>query len=151
LKFVSTTTGLYHICEANQKRKMRTMKYLLSVFTFLLLFASQLEAQRGNWGRSPEERAEQQSNMMRDSLALSDAQYEKVKEVNLEYAKKFDEMRNNAEGDWSAMREQMGALRQEQNEALKALLTTEQYEKWQKIQEAMRQRRGNRGRGGGRG
>ncbi len=122
------------------------MKYFLSTLVFFLLFASQLEAQRGGWGRSPEERAEMQSNMLRDSLALSDAQYEKVKEIMLGYAKKFDEMRNNAEGDWAALREQMGALRKQQSEALKTVMTTEQFEKWQKIQEAMRQRRGNRNR-----
>ncbi len=110
-----------------------------------------MEAQRGGWGRSAGERAEMQSNLMRDSLSLSGAQYEKVKEINLEYAVKNDELRKKSEGDFTALREQMQALRQEQNEALKAVLTNEQYEKWLKIQQTMRQRRGNQSRHGGRG
>lgn len=84
-----------------------------------------------------------QSNLMRDSLGLSDAQYEKVKEINLEYANKAEQLRQDAEGDWGTMREQMTSLRQQQNEALRAVLTTEQYEKWLKLQEAMRQRWNN--------
>lgn len=128
---------------------MKSSRIIFPSFVLFLLFASQTNAQRGEWGQSPEQRAEMQSNMMRDSLSLSDAQFEKVKEINLEYNKKFDEMRNNSEGDWSAMREQMGAIRKQQDDALKAVMTSEQFEKWQKIQEAMRQRRGNRGPGGG--
>lgn len=125
------------------------MKYLtISIITLAMLsiWSTNLSAQRGGRDSSPEQRAEQESALMRDSLGLSDAQYNKVYEINLDYAKKMQELRNNAEGDWSSMREAFAALRQEQNEALKKVLTTEQYEKWQRIQRQRMDRRPGQGR-----
>ncbi len=110
-------------------------------FAMLVISDTALQAQRGNWNQTPEERATQQSALMRDSLALSDAQYEKVYELNLYYARKMQELRNDADGDRAAMREQFEALRQAQNDALRKVLTAEQFEKWQQIQQQRMNRR----------
>lgn len=115
---------------------------LALIFIFSVSFA---QAQRGNFDKTPEERAELQTAKMTESLALSDAQVEKIKAVNLEYAKKRSEARKNADGDWASIRESMRTNRQAQKTALKKYLTTEQAEKWDKLEAERRQNRGKRG------
>lgn len=134
-------------CWKNEKLKFMKKIILLSfafVFTFNLL-----QAQRGGRGGTLEERAEQRTERLTQDLSLSDAQAEKVKEVYLKYGKKFSEARQNADGDWSAVRETMTALRVEQNEELKKYLTAEQFEKYEKLEAERRAQRGERGRRGG--
>jgi biopolymer transport protein ExbB/TolQ len=114
----------------------------------LFLLVGQLSAQRRGPQMTSEERAQQQTTLMTDSLSLSEAQVEKVAVVNLEYANKMSdartEMRNTDEPDFEAMRAKMQELRQKQNEALNKYLTSEQAAKWKAIQEANRQNRSTR-------
>ena len=135
----------------------RTGKTLLMILA-LVSSLSTVQAQRGGaWNSSPEERANKQTAMMADSLTLSDAQKEKIAEVNLKYAKKLSaarmEARENADGDRSAMRTMMRTMRTEQNTELKKYLTTEQFTKWEKIETERRANRrgGGKGRRGGKG
>ncbi len=127
-----------------------------SLFLILsILCLNQAEAQRGRRNMDPEQLAERQTAMMKDSLVLSEAQVEKIAAVNLLYANKMDEerkkMRNNNEGDREAMRSEMRTLmqnlRMEQKAELKKYLTAEQFEKWEKIEAAQRDRRRSRGEG----
>jgi len=100
----------------------------------------------------PEKRAEAQAAMMKDSLSLSTAQANKVKEVLLKYAKQMSDVRNeNFGGDWSAMRDKIMTIREAQNNELKTMLTSEQFSKWTNIIEAQRTQRGQRGSTGPRG
>ncbi|MBK6929418.1 MAG: DUF4890 domain-containing protein [Saprospirales bacterium] len=119
----------------------------------LILFLSgalALQAQPGG-GRmmNPEQRAEQQTTLMTEKLALSEAQVNKVQEINLRYANKMKDARDQADGDWEAMRETMGLIRQEQDNELQTVLTQEQWQQWVAYREEMRANRGNYGRGGG--
>ncbi|HMQ59754.1 MAG TPA: hypothetical protein PKE06_03750 [Flavilitoribacter sp.] len=100
----------------------------------------------GGWQRqSPEERASQQAALMTEKLALSEAQAEKVKEISLKYSKKMQEAREaNTGGDWSAMRETMTAMREEQDKEYQKVLTSEQWETWVKEREEMMKNRGPR-------
>ncbi|MBN8684910.1 MAG: hypothetical protein J0L99_19850 [Chitinophagales bacterium] len=112
---------------------------------FLLLFLSmQLQAQAGPGGggpgggrMDPAERAEKQTQMMIDSLDLSSAQAQKVREINKKYAEKnreaFQAVRENGGGDREAMRNAMQAQRKAQEEELKAILTEDQWAEWQLI------------------
>ena len=122
------------------------------IFTLALLLVAgfTLQAQPGGGGRNmdPAERAEQQTAQMTEQLALSEAQAGKVKEINLKYANKMKEARDQAAGDWSAMRETMTALRGEQDKELQTVLTKDQWTKWAEFRE---QQRANRGEGMGRG
>lgn len=96
----------------------------------------------------PEQRAERQSAMMKDSLMLSDELTAEVKAVLLVYAKKMQEARTSANGDWEAMRGSMESLRKEQDEELQAVVGDENWAKWDTIRTQMMENRGQRGRGG---
>lgn len=90
----------------------------------------------GGRGMSPEQRAEQQTTVMKDSLSLSTKQLEKVKEINLKYANKMKAARDaNQEADREQMRATMDTIHSEHNAELKTVLTKEQYDQWLKVQE----------------
>ncbi len=96
---------------------------------------------------TPEERAKQQTDMMTEKLSLSEKQAVKVGEINLKYAQKMADARKEVQDDdWTAMRETMTKMREEQNGELKGVMTAAQFENWQKIQEEQRAQRRNRGR-----
>lgn len=120
-------------------------KIKLLAFALFLLGGFALQAQPGGGGRSmnPEQRAERQTAQMTEKLALSDAQAGKVKDINLKYANKMKEARDKADGDWSNMRETMGAIRDEQDKELQTVLTGDQWKKWSEYQEEFRNNRGN--------
>jgi len=124
----------------------KTIKILL-----MLLFAggvvATLHAQPGG-GMSPEERAEWQAKTMTDSLGLSEAQSNKVREIGLKYGKKMQEARAAAEGDWESMRGTMQAIRDEQDKELQTVMTQEQWQKWELVRANMRGNRGNSNRQG---
>ncbi len=125
----------------------QTGKILLMLIVFISTF-SIAQAQRGDRQRSPEDAAKRTSKIMKDSLALSDAQMIKIDEVNLKYVKKMSdartEARANAEGDYTNVREMMQKIRAEQNAELKKYMTSEQSAKWEKMQ-ANRKGKGRRG------
>ena len=122
----------------------------LIIVMLSVLLPQVLFAQPGR-GRSPEQRAQRQTQLMTDSLALSEAQTAKVGEVNLKYAKKMQEIRKSADGDYTAMREMMQSMRKEQQTELNKYLTAEQAAKWETIEAQLRERRGRRGGKGKRG
>lgn len=123
---------------------MKMYGTVLMPFLFLL-FTHHVSAQ-GNGRRNldPEQLAERQTTEMVESLALSDAQASKVAEVNLKYAQKMKDMRDNMEGDWSQMRELMMKVREERSNEMKTYLTEEQHASWLKIEEERRANRGQR-------
>lgn len=112
--------------------------------SLLMFLALNLSAQAGpgaggpGGGRmDPAERAEKQTQMMIDSLDLSTAQAQKVREINKKYAEKnreaFQAARENGGGDREAVRTAMQALRKAQEDELKAILTEDQWAEWQLI------------------
>jgi hypothetical protein len=97
-------------------------------------------------GATVEERVKTQTDRMKTDLSLTDKQYESVKELNLKYAKKAEELfkkgrENASENDRDAFRKNQ----EERNKELKALLTDEQYKKYE-AQEKERRERGREGR-----
>lgn len=115
----------------------------------LLFYANLSYAQPpGGADMTPEERAQRQTDQMVETLALSDAQKEKIYEVNLKYVNKMREARKEKDGDWTAMRETMIALRTEAQEELNKYLTDEQSQKWESVQAERREKRGTRGKRG---
>ncbi len=124
-------------------------RLILLLACFGILQIGTALAQPGGRNMDPVQRAEAQTQLMTDSLSLSEAQSAKVKEVNLKYAQKSKELfEKNTEGDWEAMRASMMALRAEQDAELKVFLTEEQWANWERIRSKMR---GPGGRGGGEG
>ncbi|TNE58124.1 MAG: DUF4890 domain-containing protein [Bacteroidetes bacterium] len=125
------------------------MRTIIQQSIFILLFFASLtlSAQPGGGGRAmnPEQRAEQQTTAMKEKLTLSDAQAGKVQEINLKYAKQMQAAREEANGDWSTMRETMQGMRAEQDKELQTVMTEAQWQQWVKYREEMRANRGNRG------
>lgn len=118
------------------------MKFKILMAAFLLTvsavaFAQQpsregMGKQRG--GGDPMQRAEKQTKMMVDSLSLSSKQAEKVKDINMKYAEKQQQIRNSTQdGDWDKMRASMDSVRIAQDAEIKSVLTKSQYEQWQAI------------------
>ena len=96
-----------------------------------------------------EERRKQQMAALVEQLNLTEEQKAKFDDINEFYRNKFQEIRNNNQGDRQSMREAIMQIREEQDIELEALLTPEQYQTYKKFQEEQRQNR--RGRGGRRG
>lgn len=124
--------------------KMLVLTLLLSAGRFISMNA---QPGGGNWNADPEQRATQQTALMTEKLALSEAQSAKVKEINLKYANKIKEAREKAAGDREAMRATVGTIRQEQDTELKTVLTEEQWKQWVTYREESRGSRGNFGPG----
>lgn len=105
----------------------------------LLLFTSASAfAQQKMQQRTPEERATRATNKMKETLQLSDDQYIKVKAINLEYATKINERR--ATKDKSELKDKMKNLDSQRMKSLKAVLTSEQYTKYEAQKNAAKER-----------
>ena len=125
---------------------MKNYKILSSLAFLFLMSTNLLIAQGPNRSRNmdPEQTAERQTANMTEQLSLSEAQTEKVGEVNLFYAKKLKEARDKANGDRSQMRETMRAMRTELSTEIKKYLTEEQFpelgKRWRRKQRQRRRR-----------
>ncbi len=86
---------------------------------------------------TPEERAAKQVEMMQESLGLTPEQVEKLKAVQLQFAKEREQARIAAQKTQQDMKAKMETY----NAQLKSILTAEQYQKYQ--QERMNMRKGS--------
>lgn len=130
----------------------KTIQLFLLAFLSFATVSAFAQPQGGGPGRggrdiNPEQRAERQASFMQDKLQLDDELTAEVQEVLLVYTQKMKDARDEADGDWSAMRTTMQTLRTEQNEELEAILGEEQWTKWEAIMAETRGNREGRGRG----
>jgi periplasmic protein CpxP/Spy len=125
------------------------MKKIGLLLTALLLTVVFVNAQPGGQQSTPEERAKRQTEQLTTALSLDKAQVTKVEAINLKYAKQQSELFQSmgAGGDREAMRTKMTAMRAEQTKEIKALLTKEQIEKYDKYLAEQQARRAQGGRG----
>ena len=119
-----------------------SVRTLISLACLLPLAVS---AQPGD----PAERAERQTLLMQEKLSLSGKQLEKVRDINQRYAVKQADAWKQAAGDREAVREAMGVLREDKNSELKKVLTTEQFQQYEALEQEMRNQRGPGRRPGG--
>jgi methionine-rich copper-binding protein CopC len=110
----------------------------IGMITLLLFTGISTFAQQKVKRKTPEERAAIITSRMKMSLNLSDDQYAKVKAVNLNFARKFDEIRM-AE-DKKDLIGKMKNLDSERMKSLKAVLTPDQYTKYKTEKNAARER-----------
>lgn len=96
-------------------------------------------------GQSATDRQAQFEAMAKE-VGLTAEQQEQLLAINEEFRTEMRAMRENGGGDRMAMREKMMTMRDEQLEKVKAILTEEQFEKYQAYVEANRPQRR---RGGG--
>ena len=131
------------------------MKKLLFVSVCLLICLATASAQQGQGnrgggqGRTPEETAKRNTEMMKDSLKLNARQVVRVDSINLVYAKAQAKLRENANGDFASIREDMTKLNEKQLKDFEKVLTKDQLAKYQKMMEARRNRMGQGGGQGG--
>lgn len=144
------------------------MKKLLLLSILLLGVFSLSQAQRNTGERpsqskgesrperiSPEERIEREVKQLKDTLALTDEQAVKVKEIYSKNEEKrraaFEKARESGEEpDREAMRKEMMAAMEAQNTEIKAVLTNEQKVKFESYLKARQERMKNwQGRGDG--
>lgn len=119
-----------------------------------MLFTVQVYAQQGpgqgpgggRFNMEPKEMAARQTEQMKKELNLTDEQLPKVEELNLKYAEKMKEARDQANGDRDAMRSTMRSMMAEKDKELKNILTEDQWTAFLKMrEERMQNGRGRRG------
>ena len=128
------------------------MRKILFLFVGLLVISATGFAQQGQRGQrlTPEESAKQYTELMTSEFKLTAQQVTSVTPVNLEIAKEQAKLMENANGDFSSMREGRQKLEEKRVASLEKILTKDQmdsYKKWA----AERQQRGPGGQGGGQG
>lgn len=96
---------------------------------------------------------DRQMEELKEGLDLSDDQEKQVREIltaGSETMRKAREEMQDGGGDFEGMREKMQTMREEQNEKIKAVLSEEQFTKYEQIQAERRERmRQGGGFGGG--
>jgi periplasmic protein CpxP/Spy len=123
-----------------------TMKKLfLLLFAFLTIGAVSHAQQGGGRGMSPEAMID----AMKDSLNLSNKQVDSIKVIFKEFLPKQMEIRQDQEMSRDDKMAKMKELNEARNARIKAVLTDEQFKKYQEMEERRRQRmQQGAGRGG---
>jgi Spy/CpxP family protein refolding chaperone len=86
---------------------------------------------------------DRQMEELKESLELSDEQEKQVREIitaGFETMRQAREEMQDGSGDREAMREKMQAMREEQTQKIKAVLSEEQFAKYEQIQAERRER-----------
>lgn len=119
-------------------------------FLMVAIIMGTMVSMAQNWQNStPEERAKQQTEQIKEKCGLNKEQEKKVYDLNLESGKKMAKMREEMQGGGGPsdeMREKMTKIRDEQTKEMKKILTADQFVKYEKYLE---ERRASRGQGGG--
>ena len=121
------------------------MKKIGLLFTALLFSMGIAWAQGGRERENitPEDMANRQTQMMKDSLQLDEKQATKVAAINLEYAKKILKVRD-SELERAEKMQEIQVLNTNKEYEIKKCLTKEQAKRYQKMVEAMRAKRQER-------
>lgn len=113
------------------------MKKLLLVCCFVAGISAVSFAQGGGRQRQT---PEQQVEAMKTSLSLNDDQVAKIKVILTAQTKTRDSLITSANGDFASIREKMTPLQTAATAKIKAVLTKEQAEAYQKQQDERRAR-----------
>jgi hypothetical protein len=114
---------------------IRTVFVVVSLLVAAPVLAADIDALKET---TPEERAEAQTLMMKETLGLSDAKVEKVQAINLKYAKVMDSTIQGSDG--SMMKGTVASSRQQQKDGeLKAVLSADEYKKYLASKQEMRE------------
>ena len=128
---------------------MRKLFKCFVVGAMLLVGAFTANAQGFGGGQMPsaEEIAKMRADQMKETVNLTADQYAKVTVIFKEEMEAMQKMFEGGgmNGDFDQMRKDMVKRQEEQNKKLKAILTEDQFKKWQKQQEEMRAQFGGGG------
>lgn len=87
---------------------------------------------------TPEERAELQTQNMKESLSLSEEQYQRVHELNLKYARRMQSIYQTDGGKLQRLKS-MKATSEEKDRELKRILDSRQYKLYKDQKEEMKE------------
>lgn len=88
---------------------------------------------------TPEERAQLQTDYMKESLALTSDQEIKVHDLNLKYAKKMQAVYNAPERKFQKLKSMKG-VSTEKDQEMKGILSSDQYATYEKNKEEMKEK-----------
>ena len=123
------------------------MKKLFVMSIMLLASFTFATAQQRQMG-TPEERAKASVERLSTLLSLTDDQKTKIQAIELDLNKQMDEKRQSSQGDREAMMAVFQEFQKTREEKYKAVLTADQFKKYQE-DAAERQQRGPGGGQGG--
>jgi hypothetical protein len=111
----------------------------LGLSLLLTLFAQLAIAQNatGLTDKTPEERAQFQTNLLKSKLNLDSGHVTRLQAINLKYALKNDPIIKSDAGKFSRFR-QIKALQKEKDEELKKIFTAEQYKQYEAFKTEMK-------------
>ena len=126
-------------------------KFFMAVALALVSVCASAQGFGGQF--NPEDMAKRQATMLKDSCALDTAQYSKVLNLYVEQSKEMMKMMQDMQNGGGGMGGfDMGAMQKRQEDfdkKLKAVLTEEQFKKYQVMQENRRKRMQQMMQGGG--
>jgi hypothetical protein len=122
----------------NQKNNFRLA---LALSLLMMLFTQLATAQNktGMKDKTPEERAQFQTGLMKAKLSLDSGQLTRVQAINLKYALKNDPIIKSDISKFSKFR-QIKALQKEKDGELKKVFTAEQYKQYQAFEAEMKEK-----------
>lgn len=88
---------------------------------------------------TPEERAQMQTDYMKESLTLSDEQVPKIHEINLKYSLKMQNAYNSGGGKLQRLKKMKG-VSTEKDKEMKSVLNAEQYSVYETNKEQMKEK-----------
>lgn len=119
------------------------MKKIL-VLAFAALFTMSAFAQDKRQS-TPEARAEKVTNKMKEKLNLSDEQVAKIKAINLDAAKKKDELKGKGKDERKEMRTKIKNIETDRDNKILEVLTDEQKAQYNKMKENAKEHRKGKG------
>ncbi len=117
------------------------LNLLLTIIAVALLtqsVAAQSKLDKLMTETSPEERAEMQTNNMKEKLSLSEDQYQQVYDINLKYAHKMQNIYNADQGKLHRLKS-MKAVSEDKDGEMKRVLSSQQYEAYREQKEKMKE------------
>ena len=121
---------------------MKSKKSVLFILTLLvsLCWNCQSDAQKQR-KITPEKMANMQTKMQKEALDLNDAEVEKMKSINLKYAKKMQPLIQEIRSTKNKEKfKSLRSLNQEKNYEVAQVLSREQYEAYMNLQKKMRKK-----------
>lgn len=128
---------------------MKSKKSVLFILTLLvsLCWNCQSDAQEQR-KITPEKMANMQTKMQKEALDLNDAEVEKMKSINLKYAKKMQPLIQEIRSTKNKEKfKSLRSLNQEKNYEVAQVLSREQYEAYMNLQKKMRKKMRERRKG----
>ncbi|MDB5272021.1 MAG: hypothetical protein JWO58_388 [Chitinophagaceae bacterium] len=117
----------------------KTIIYSVTALAFCLI-SLVAKAQRGQENNTPESKSHKVADHLKEKLALSDEQTTKVYDLNITTIKDTRSLKVAKRNDVSGLKEGFSEIHGQYDQAMKKILTADQYSKWKIVQSEARAR-----------